>query len=708
MYRFGPFEFDLRSHELRRDDARLKIPEQCFTVLRKLVEHPGELVTRDELRKAVWPAETFVDFDTGLNKIVKLLRQVLGDSADAPSYIETVPKLGYRFVAPLLVVEHPREATSEPPPPSFDGGASSPSLRSRWISIALVATACAAAIFLLAYKHSAISRAHSEIVRLSSIAGLQDDPDFSPDGAQVAFGVFDAGENSGIHTSLIGEGHSLQLTKNHDDCCPRWSPDGKLIALSRQTNRQFSILIVSALGGTPRKVYDSGEEPYRDVVGEPSYVSWSRDGKQLALSVMSHDVGARAIAFLTLADSSLHFVTKPPPGYSDWSPVISPDGRLLVFRRTAGPGFVDDLYVMPTQGGEPHRVTSDHVYIANAPAWTPDSKEVIFTSDRGGMNTLWRVSISGGFSGDEPRRIEGVGTGTFTPAVALKGHRLAYTQGIANSNLWSVTLADKTHLRGNPRQLMFSKGQVGLPAFSPDGARIVFESSRSGYNEIWLANSDGSEPAQLTFLNGEAGTPHWSYDNRCVAFDYRPKEHSEIYVADVTGGPPREIVTNPGSDNVVPNWSRDGKSLYFASTRGEGTTQIWKIAYPGGPPVQLTSGGGTGPTESADGFVYFTRAMGSDEIWKVPSQGGAETLVVRGNGLNCWCDWTLAANGIYFVSRSPTRSLAYYDFKTRTVTKLLDAANHIFNPSISPGGKTLVYGQTDLVDQTIVVVNNFH
>ncbi|MGC1904016.1 MAG: DUF5050 domain-containing protein [Candidatus Acidiferrum sp.] len=149
-------------------------------------------------------------------------------------------------------------------------------------------------------------------------------------------------------------------------------------------------------------------------------------------------------------------------------------------------------------------------------------------------------------------------------------------------------------------------------------------------------------------------------------------------------------------------------SLYFASTRGDGTTQIWKIAYPGGSPVQLTSSGGTGPTESADGFVYFTRAMGSDEIWKVPSQGGAETLVMKGNGLSCWCDWTLAANGIYFVSRSPTRSLAYYDFKTRTVTKLLDAANHIFNPSISPGGKTLVYGQTDLVDQTIVVVNNFH
>src|SRR5258708_2085511 len=108
MYRFGPFQLDLRSHELRRDQARLKIPEQCFTVLLKLVERPGDLVTREELRKAVWPAETFVDFDTGLNKIVKQLRQILGDSVDAPTYIETVPKLGYRFVAPLLPAEAPQ------------------------------------------------------------------------------------------------------------------------------------------------------------------------------------------------------------------------------------------------------------------------------------------------------------------------------------------------------------------------------------------------------------------------------------------------------------------------------------------------------------------------------------------------------------------------------------------------------------------------
>ncbi len=101
MYWFDLFQLDPRSHELRRDGQRIKIPEQCFVVLRALVEHQGELVSREDLRKAVWPSDTFVDFDLGLNKIVKQLRQILGDSADTPSFIETVPKLGYRFVAPV-------------------------------------------------------------------------------------------------------------------------------------------------------------------------------------------------------------------------------------------------------------------------------------------------------------------------------------------------------------------------------------------------------------------------------------------------------------------------------------------------------------------------------------------------------------------------------------------------------------------------------
>src|SRR5438309_5579685 len=99
--RFGPFEADLRSGELRKEGVRIKLHQQPFQVLALLLEHPGEVVTREELQRRLWPSDTFVDFDVGLNSAVKKLREALHDSAEKPRYIETLPRRGYRFVAPL-------------------------------------------------------------------------------------------------------------------------------------------------------------------------------------------------------------------------------------------------------------------------------------------------------------------------------------------------------------------------------------------------------------------------------------------------------------------------------------------------------------------------------------------------------------------------------------------------------------------------------
>jgi eukaryotic-like serine/threonine-protein kinase len=97
--RFGTFEVDLRSGEVYKHGIRLKLQDQPFQVLALLLEHPGDVVTREELRQRLWPADTFVDFDTGLNSVIKKLRDVLGDSAEEPRYIETLPRRGYRFIA---------------------------------------------------------------------------------------------------------------------------------------------------------------------------------------------------------------------------------------------------------------------------------------------------------------------------------------------------------------------------------------------------------------------------------------------------------------------------------------------------------------------------------------------------------------------------------------------------------------------------------
>src|SRR3981081_745961 len=104
--RFGVLEVDLRAAELRKRGVRIKLQEQPFQILSLMLEHPGEVVTRDELRQKLWPAHTFVDFDRSLNKAMTKLRFALGDSPESPRYIETIPRHGYRFLAPVHTHDH--------------------------------------------------------------------------------------------------------------------------------------------------------------------------------------------------------------------------------------------------------------------------------------------------------------------------------------------------------------------------------------------------------------------------------------------------------------------------------------------------------------------------------------------------------------------------------------------------------------------------
>src|ERR1043166_8808130 len=114
VVRFGAFQLDLRTGELRKGGARINLPDQPFQVLKTLLERPGELVTREELRQRLWSAETFVDFEHGLNAAVRRLRDALGDSADVPRLIETLPRRGYRFIAPAVQPPPTEEASSRP------------------------------------------------------------------------------------------------------------------------------------------------------------------------------------------------------------------------------------------------------------------------------------------------------------------------------------------------------------------------------------------------------------------------------------------------------------------------------------------------------------------------------------------------------------------------------------------------------------------
>jgi Tol biopolymer transport system component/DNA-binding winged helix-turn-helix (wHTH) protein len=697
MYAFGAFELDPRSHELRRSGVRVKIQDQPFLVLVKLLERPGQLVSREELRAALWNGDTFVDFDTGLNTAVKRLREALGDSAESPAFVETLPRLGYRFVAPVRV--------ASPGPEQCQFVQSKGKLLwRRWSAVTgLLLVAASATIFYLRSRGSTLTTG-IEVVPLTGMAEMENDAAFSPDGNHVAFTVSEPDDRAGVYIIVIGGEKPLRLTGDSSDCCPVWSPDGRAVAFVRLEQTSYTIYSVSALGGTPKVLYSNRSDLSGHVGMRPAF-SWSPDGNELAVTTVSPPLGRPAITLISLADGASRPITLPPRDYSDWCPAFSPDGKSVAFLRASGPGLDEDIYVVPVTGGQGKRLTFDSRQLGEGLAWTPDSRDIVFSSWRAGAGTLWRVPASGG----SPQRVEGVGTSAIYPAIALNGQRLAYTSDSGRMSVARVNLSDSKHVTGPPQILLSSKGGLGLSSFSADGKRLAFESAQSGYDEIWTAANDGSNPTQLTFLKGVSGTPHWSYDGRSVTFDYRPAEQSEIYIADVSGGPPRLFQTNPGANNFVPSWSRDGHWMYFASSHGQESVQVWKAHYPEGAVIQLTRHGGTFPLEGADGYLYYSKSFRSDEIWKIPIDGGSETPVLKEPDLDCFCNWALAPTGIYFIVKKPgqQRSLSFYDFSDKTITDVLRLQKPASDPALSPEGKVLIFPQTDELDRTIMLVNHF-
>jgi DNA-binding winged helix-turn-helix (wHTH) protein len=153
--RFGPFEADLQAKELRKRGVRVRLPDQPFTLLAELLQRPGEVVTREELQARLWPSNTFVDFDRGLNKAMNRVRETLNDSAEEPRYIETIPRCGYRFIGeiePVLsspAVQPSPAATVSAVPESPQPAAAS----RRWLLVAaLVGTTLFASVALLVFR----------------------------------------------------------------------------------------------------------------------------------------------------------------------------------------------------------------------------------------------------------------------------------------------------------------------------------------------------------------------------------------------------------------------------------------------------------------------------------------------------------------------------------------------------------------------------
>ena len=711
VYQFGDFQVDPRSGELRKRGIKIKLQDQPLRVLVALLDNPGQVVSREQLQKNLWPDGTYVDYENAINSAVRKLRDALNDNADNPRFIETLTRRGYRFIAPVSrsgdspVIPFAAPSADEAPVTVVEQ-TEKPGGRSRTHPSAKVALPVAVLIVLcvLLFAYGLAGTAASPIleagVALTGYPGNERQLSFSPDGSRIAYSWNGAERsNYDIYVKLIGAaGEPLRLTWHPEpDTDPVWSPDGRSIAFLRAVSRSaHKLVVVPAMGKGGERELTEIDLPFYNSLTGPR-VSWSADSKWLYTTEGRDPLTIIRVSVDNAAKAPVTF----PPDARDVSVAVSPDGLRIAFGRVVPPAsielFVARLGPELEPAGKPQRLTFDARHISGI-AWTPDSGKIIFSSDRRGRRELWRIDADGR---KPPDRLTGAGEGATWVAISRQGQRLAYSQAHSSGrDMWSIP-----SVGGEPpvRVSFHQRGSDLSPAWSADSSRIAFDSDRSGNHEIWVSNADGTLPGQITNLRKWSGSPAWSPDDR-IAFDSNASGNWDIYVVNPADRKPRMVTSNAASD-TAPSWSLDGNWIYFASNRS-GRSEIWKVPADGGPEVPVTTTGGHSPRESPDGFLYYTRDRVRGELWRVPAAGG-EILVT---------------NRVFYASFAPGREGRVF-FLERTLHGALvqllrpgsgsvetlaplDSLNAI-HLALSPNEKTLLFTMDRHAGMEIMVVDGF-
>jgi len=532
-------------------------------------------------------------------------------------------------------------------------------------------------------KSSSSSIPGTRIVGLTSGLGEPSDPSFSPDGSMIAFSWNGESEdNFDIYVKVVDAPSATRLTTDPArDSAPAWSPDGRRIAFLRNPGPLGEIYVIAALGGSEQRIAPSSGQS----------VGWSADSRSLL--VMDRKASGEPFSgfLVSLESGGRKQLTFPPHEsfFGDYDFVTSPDGTTIAFSRQMRPP-VAELFLMPAAGGAAHKVAQSNKYLAGL-AWTPDSREIVFSSRQSGVNALWRVNVK---APSTPVPIAGAETDVVHPSIPRLGslERIAYQRVESSYRMWRASVSGDRI--SPPRCILPSRRFDSLPQISPDGQYLTFASDCSGGFAIWVSRLDGSDLRNLTAGSGlSCGSPRWSPDGTMIAFDaHGDGESSDIYSISASSGPLRQLTREPSME-VRPSWSQDGRWIYFCSDRS-GEQEIWKMDSAGtGNAAQVTRAGGFEGFESMDGSVlYFVkRGSGSSALWQIAS-GGKESLVSNGvrDGR-----WSVTRAGIFFIDALRRVCRLDADGRSACIGTVAREGTDSAGLTMSRDGKEMVYVQPE-------------
>ena len=572
---FGPFEADLRTEELRKEGVRLHLPGQSFQILKALLTRPGELVTREELRRELWPSDTFGDFEHGLNAAVNKLRQALGDDADEPRYVETLPRRGYRFIGrrtplrstdgdPRVIGLSPKEESrthSESAEPVAAALRPCEAETAETLTLQAVAAVGRPRILAPGWRVWATALVIAVALLLGIFWWYRPLPQprivrtrqlthdsvrkrcLMTDGSRIYF-IEEFWQTSRLaQVSVAGGEVSLINTGSSVPDLGDISPDGSELLGTIDVGKalQQQICVFSVLTGVFRRIGGLiGHDP-----------GWAPDGKLLFVKgndiwVAEHD-GSSPRKLLT---------TSGVP----WYPQFSPDRIHFSFTLWNPTTSTTKLWTARLDGTDAHEVLPEW---GKPPAeccgrWTPDGKYFIFAATQNNASSLWALPQKAQFG----RVLSGAPMQLATGPLRLNGVLPAKN----GKQIFIVGTQPKGELvRFDAKTGRFATILGGIFASDVDYSHDDLWITYVLYPEqtLWRSRADGSERLQLTFPPMQAILPQWSPNGQQIAFvASSPGKPRRVFVIDKDGGVPQAISSSEESQ-TYPSWSKDGQTIAF-------------------------------------------------------------------------------------------------------------------------------------------------
>jgi Tol biopolymer transport system component/DNA-binding winged helix-turn-helix (wHTH) protein len=577
--RFGVFETDLRAGELRKCGIRIKLQSQPFKLLAILLSHPGEIVTREELQQQIWGSETVVNFDHSLGTAVNKVREALGDSAENPRYIETLAKRGYRFVAPVELLDTADSPASpkaslaieacpvpqvQPPtvpaptvqPPAtvvVPDGSRRDAMGSRIptvVAIVAIVTGLGLRLWESAATVKPTLLPFTQITSSDSIfpgdVGVERFPALLTDGSRLYFSKIENGRVALAYSPISG-GDAHPLITPPEIGTPRLadiSPDGaKLLVFGETlTELERTMWVVPSVGGAARKI----------VSGLGHDGTWMPDGNTILYAsgrsiLITHDDGRDARLLTSV------------PGRAFWLR-CAPDGSRLRFTVIDSATRATSLweYTFEDKKLRPLLPGWSNPTSECCGNWTPDGKSFVFQSNRPEGSNIWMLPQKSwiGAAAPVPSQLTAGPLNFIGPVPGRQGNQIFFTGAHKRSQLRRYDSATHQFL-----PYLREIGMAGRTVLSGDGTRVAWVSTSDG--GLWQSRLDGTHHLQLTSRPMRVFMMRWSPDARSIAFmGKEPGKTWKIYSISTEGGQP-QTVSEEVRSQADPDWSPDGKAIVY-------------------------------------------------------------------------------------------------------------------------------------------------